>query len=75
MSCRNGRLKKAHWVRDVSFDEDRSAVRTGAGPQTMAALRNLAITALRLDGVTNIAAALRHHARDASRALHTYKIT
>ncbi|WP_442965891.1 hypothetical protein [Pseudonocardia sp. HH130630-07] len=50
-------------------------MRTGAGPQTMAALRNLAITALRLDGVTNIAAALRHHARDASRALHTYKIT
>ncbi|WP_197519760.1 ISAs1 family transposase [Pseudonocardia sp. HH130630-07] len=66
---------RLHWVRDVSFDEDRSAVRTGAGPQTMAALRNLAITALRLDGVTNIAAALRHHARDASRALHTYKIT
>jgi hypothetical protein len=29
-------------VRDVTFDEDRSTVRTGHGPQVMAALRNLA---------------------------------
>jgi predicted transposase YbfD/YdcC len=63
-----------HWVRDVSFDEDRSQVRTGNGPQIMAALRNLVITALRLNGVTNIAAALRHHARDPHRPLATYKI-
>jgi hypothetical protein len=41
----------------------------------MAALRNLAITALRLSGATNIAAALRHHARDTSRPLDTYEIT
>lgn len=40
----------------------------------MAALRNLAITALRLAGTTNIAAALRHHARDTLRPLTTYKI-
>jgi hypothetical protein len=40
----------------------------------MAALRNLAITALRLSGATNIAAALRHHARDPRRPLTTYKI-
>jgi predicted transposase YbfD/YdcC len=64
-----------HWVRDVSFDEDRSQVRTADGPQVMAALRNLAITALRLSGTTNIASGLRHHARDTSRALATYKIT
>lgn len=66
---------RLHWVRDVSFDEDRSQVRTGHGPQVMAALRNLAITALRLAGITNIAQALRHHARDALRPLATYKIT
>ena len=40
-----------------------------------AALRNLVITALRLAGVTNIAAALRHHARYPYRPLATYKIT
>lgn len=66
---------RLHWVRDVSFDEDRSQVRTGHGPQVMAALRNLAITALRLSGITNIAAGLRHHARDTLRPLATYKIT
>jgi hypothetical protein len=30
---------RAHWVRDVGFDEDRSQVRTGHGPQVMATLR------------------------------------
>jgi hypothetical protein len=59
----------------VSFDEDRSQVRTSNGPQIMAALRNLVITALRLAGATNIAAALRRHARDPHRPLITYKIT
>jgi hypothetical protein len=41
----------------------------------MAALRNLAITALRLAGNSNIAAGLRHHARDSRRPLATYAIT
>lgn len=68
-------IEALHWVRDVSFDEDRSQARTAHGPQVMAALRNLAITALRLSGATNIAAGLRHHARDTSRPLATYKIT
>jgi predicted transposase YbfD/YdcC len=67
-------IEALHWVRDVTFDEDRSQVRTGNGPQIMAALRNLVITALRLAGTTNIAAALRHHARDPHRPLATYKI-
>ena len=56
-------------VRDVTFAEDLSQVRTGAGPQVMATLRNLVISLHRLSGATNIAAALRHHARDARRSL------
>ena len=67
-------IEALHWIRDVSFDEDRSQVRTSNGPQVMAALRNLVITALRLAGITNIAKALRHHARDPHRPLVTYKI-
>jgi hypothetical protein len=55
--------------RDVTFDEDRSQVRTGRGPQVMATLRNTVISLLRLAGWGNIAQALRHHARDAERAL------
>jgi hypothetical protein len=39
---------RSHWVRDVTFAEDHSQVRTGAGPRMMATLRNLAIGLLRL---------------------------
>lgn len=53
---------KAHWVRDVTFDEDRSQVRTGATPQVMAAFRSTAIGLLRATGATNIAAATRYYA-------------
>ncbi len=60
---------RLHWVRDVSFDEDRSQVRTGHTPRIMATLRNTAISVLRLTGWTNIAQALRHHSRDPQRAL------
>lgn len=62
---------KLHWVRDVTFDEDRSQIRTGTGPHVMASLRNLTITVLRLAGITNIAAALRHHARHPNRPVTT----
>ncbi|MBV6760555.1 ISAs1 family transposase [Rhodococcus opacus] len=60
---------KLHWVRDVTFDEDSSRIRTGGGPRMMASLRNLAISLLRLTGHHNIAQALRYIARDADRAL------
>ena len=39
---------RLHWVRDVVFDEDRHQLRTRNGPQIMAALRNLAISLIRL---------------------------
>ncbi len=60
---------KLHWVRDVTYQEDRSLVRTGNAPRVMATLRSLAISLLRLDGHDNIAAANRHHARDPQRTL------
>ena len=58
-----------HWVRDVTFDEDRSQVRTGNAPRVMATLGNTAISLLRLAGWTTIAAALRHHARNPHRTV------
>ncbi len=56
---------KVHYVRDVTFDEDRSQVRKQAAPQMMASLRNLAISLLRMAGagISGIAAAVRHCAR------------
>jgi predicted transposase YbfD/YdcC len=61
---------KLHWVRDVTYQEDKSLVRTGNAPRVMATLRSLAISLLRLDGHNNIAAANRHHARDPQRTLN-----
>jgi len=61
---------RRHYVRDVTFDEDRSQMRSGAIPQTFAACRNLVIGLLRQSGATNIAAALRTYAaRPADAAL------
>jgi predicted transposase YbfD/YdcC len=50
---------RLHWVRDVTFDEDRSQVRCGSTPEVMATFRNTAVGLLRLAGETNIAAATR----------------
>jgi hypothetical protein len=60
---------RLHWVRDVTYQEDKSLVRTGNAPRVMASLRSPAISLLRLDGHANIAAANRHHARDPQRTL------
>lgn len=60
---------RLHWVRDVTFGEDNSQVRTGQAPHVMAACRNHAISMLRITGWDNIAAALRHHARHPHHAL------
>ncbi|MBA3716454.1 MAG: ISAs1 family transposase [Pyrinomonadaceae bacterium] len=60
---------KLHWVRDVTFDEDRSQVRAGRIPQVMAALRNAAISLLRVCGAENIAAACRRYAAQPALAL------
>jgi predicted transposase YbfD/YdcC len=60
---------QSHWVRDVTFDEDRSQVRCGAIPEVMAAVRTTAIGLLRVAGETNIAAACRRCAAQPWHAL------
>jgi predicted transposase YbfD/YdcC len=60
---------RLHWVRDVTFDEDRSTVRAGAIPQVMAALRNTVIGLHRVLGATNIAAACRKYGAQPARVL------
>jgi predicted transposase YbfD/YdcC len=60
---------RLHWVRDVTYQEDKSLVRIGNAPRVVASLRSLAISLLRLDGQANIAAANRRHARDPQRTL------
>lgn len=60
-------IESLHWLRDTVYREDDSRVRTRSGPRVMAALRNLAIGALRLAGRADITEASRWASRRADR--------
>jgi predicted transposase YbfD/YdcC len=68
-------IEALHHIRDVTYREDASQVRTRNGPRVMATLRNLAIAILKMAGAASIAATCRHHARDAARTLATLGLT
>ena len=53
---------RSHYVRDVTFGEDASRLRSGSAPEIMSALRNASIGMLRCMGTTNMAFALRANA-------------
>ena len=56
---------RLHYVRDVTFREDASQVRTGNAPRTSATFRNLSVNTIRYAGRANIAYTrrdLRNHA-------------
>jgi len=53
---------KLHYVRDVTFHEDGSQIRTKNAPRVMSAIRNFAISLFRWFGDTNIAKTLREMA-------------
>jgi len=55
---------KIHWVRDVTFREDASQIRTPARVRVMATLRNMAIGLIRQAGYTKIAATIRRIRHD-----------
>jgi hypothetical protein len=58
-----------HWVRDVTFDEDRHHAGTGDSAQILATVRNTAMNLHRLAGADNIAEACRATALTADRRL------
>jgi len=61
---------RVHHVRDTTYDEDRSQIRTGTGPRVMATLRNIAIGLIRTRHTgSSIAAATRSLARRAEHLL------
>ncbi|WP_329449168.1 ISAs1 family transposase (plasmid) [Streptomyces sp. NBC_01426] len=68
-------IEALHHIRDVTFAEDASQLRTGNAPQAMATWRNLAIGALRPTGDRNIATALRYNARKPKRPLALLGLT
>ena len=66
--ARSAALIRGHWnveaphhIRDVTYREDASKIRTGTAPRIMASLHNLTIGLARLIGWTNIAAATDHY--------------
>ena len=52
-------IESLHWVRDVTFGEDKCQVKLGHAPQNLAAFRNATVNLLRLHGHKEIAATLR----------------
>lgn len=60
---------KSHYVRDTTWHEDHHQAWIGNGPQTMAALRNLAAGLFRLNGLHKIKEATEAICRDRNRAL------
>ena len=59
---------RAHYVRDETLREDRCQMHTGHAPQVLAALKNGVLNALRNQGWSNIADALRYYGASVSRA-------
>ncbi|MDY7031756.1 MAG: ISAs1 family transposase [Thermodesulfobacteriota bacterium] len=53
-----------HYIIDWNYDEDRSRIRTGHGPENMARLRRFAISCIKLKGVSNVAQKMRQLARN-----------
>jgi predicted transposase YbfD/YdcC len=62
-------IESHHWIRDLVFGEDGSALRAGRAPQLMAAVRNAAETLIRRSGRDEITAARRHFAARPHKAL------
>jgi predicted transposase YbfD/YdcC len=56
-----------HFVRDVTFEEDRCRIFSGQAPQNLAAVRNGALNWMRLHKVDNFAARIRSFARNTQR--------
>jgi predicted transposase YbfD/YdcC len=64
-------IESLHWLRDTVYHEDDSTVSTRSGPRVMAALRNLAVGAIRLTGRRDITEATREANRN---MIRTFKI-
>lgn len=67
-------IESLHWVRDVTFGEDKCQVKLGHAPQNLAAFRNAVISLLRSAGFKEIAATLRDFSYKPLKLLHFLNI-
>jgi predicted transposase YbfD/YdcC len=62
-------IESRHWLRDVVFGEDSQGAYVGNGPHSMAILRNLVLSLLRLAGVSQVKRLTESIAADRMRIL------
>ena len=67
-------IESLHWLRDTVYREDNSTAHTRSRPRVMAALRNLAIGAIRLTGRRDITEATRQASRNMNRPFKILKL-
>lgn len=67
-------IEATHHILDWSFDEDRSRIRTGYGPENMTRLRRFAIGLIKMRGLA-VAETMRRLARNPRRVLDFLKMT
>ena len=67
-------IEATHHILDWSFDEDRSRIRTGHGPENMTRLRRFAIGLIKGRGLA-VAQTMRNLARNPRRVLDFLKMT
>ena len=68
------KIEAMHHILDMTFDEDRSRIRTGHGPSNVTLLRRFAIGIVRQYG-ENVAETMRGMARKPRRVLDVLKLT
>jgi predicted transposase YbfD/YdcC len=62
-------IEAVHWIRDTAYREDHSTGCADDGSQVMATLRNMAVSLLRVAGITRIVRTLQAFSRDRTRIL------
>lgn len=64
-----------HYIIDWNYDEDRSRIRTGHGPENVTRLRRFAVGLIKSKGVSNVAKKMRELHRSARLVLDYLKMT
>lgn len=64
-----------HYIIDWNFDEDRSRIRTGYGPENMTRLRRFAVGLIKAKGVRSVAQKMRRLAMNPRAVLDYLKMT
>ncbi len=74
LNCGHWRMDASHHIPDWSFDEDRSRIRTGHGPENTTLLRRFATGLVKARGLA-VAETMRRPGRDMRRVLDFLKMT